>query len=63
MINKYLDQTIKEEIAKITGFDIKKIILLLSKHENENSIDFDYHEFSYDNKKYAFNNGKIIKLK
>ena len=51
MNNNLLSEKIKNNIAQLTGFDASKITLLLSKHADDKSVDFDYHEFKYNNKK------------
>lgn len=61
MNNNLLSEKIKNNIAQLTGFDASKITLLLSKHADDKSVDFDYHEFKYNNKKYIMCKDKIIK--
>ena len=54
----YKDSIIKK-ISKITKFSIKDIKLISSSKANEDSQDFDCHEFNYKGKKYTLINDKL----
>ncbi len=54
-----LKDNILLKISKLTKFDIKDIKLISSSKLNENSQNFDYHEFNYKGKKYTLIKDKL----
>lgn len=54
-----LKDNILTKISKLTKFDIKDIKLISSSKLNENSQDFDCHEFNYKGKKYTLIKDKL----
>ena len=56
---KWLCDILREDIAKKTGFNDKKINLILSKRNDDNIPVIDYHEFEYEGKKHVLIGQKL----